>query len=417
MIQIKARIGRSRYNDGVNSVSLAARPPSFLSLVAAGEPFRLLFPLGTLLGLVGVLLWPAWFYGGLEAWPVVPHARIMIQGFLGSFVVGFLGTALPRMLEVPKIGLIVSGTLAAGLLLLSGLHLAGQVIAGDVVFLLLLGGYLGLLVGRFRHRRDTPPPGFVLVALGMACGLAGTLLLILTALPETGLHPAAHTLGRLLLYQGFLLLPIMGIGAFLLPRFFGLPNRHDFPESLRLPPGWLRRAGFAGACGAVVLVSFGFEAAGWFRTGYGLRAAAVLAYFFREVPVHQARFSRGSLAFALRLALFSIPLGYAAMAFAPVWQGALIHIVFVTGFSLLTFTVASRVILGHSGQSELFVRRLVPVLALTVLLTAAMLTRVTADWMQDLRLSHYAYAALAWAAGVVVWAVAILPSVRRPDEA
>ncbi len=39
-----------------------------------------------------------------------------------------------------------------------------------------------------------------------------------------------------------------------------------------------------------------------------------------------------------------------------------------------------------------------------------------ADWMPALRLSHDAYVALAWAAGVVVWAVFILPGVTRADR-
>jgi len=38
-------------------------------------------------------------------------------------------------------------------------------------------------------------------------------------------------LQRRLAYQGFVLLPIPGIGPFILPRFFGLPSPHDFPEA------------------------------------------------------------------------------------------------------------------------------------------------------------------------------------------
>jgi len=45
----------------------------------------------------------------------------------------------------------------------------------------------------------------------------------------------------------------------------------------------------------------------------------------------------------------------------------------------------------------------------------AMATRVSADWMPELRMSHYAYAALAWSAAALVWAFYILPGVKRAD--
>jgi hypothetical protein len=142
----------------------------------------------------------------------------------------------------------------------------------------------------------------------------------------------------------------------------------------------------------------------------------VLLYFLREVPVHRAGWGGGTLAFGLRLALFSLPAAYLAMAIWPDHSFALLHLLFITGFSLLTLIVASRVILGHSGQSEKFRATLWPVLTLTALLFLAMLTRVSADWMPTIRLSHYAYAAVSWAIGVIVWGVTILPGIRQADE-
>lgn len=52
---------------------------------------------------------------------------------------------------------------------------------------------------------------------------------------------------------------------------------------------------------------------------------------------------------------------------------------------------------------------------MTGLFILAMATRIGADWMPQLRKSHYAYAALAWSAAVLVWTVYILPGVRRAD--
>jgi hypothetical protein len=91
----------------------------------------------------------------------------------------------------------------------------------------------------------------------------------------------------------------------------------------------------------------------------------------------------------------------------------LIHIVFITGFTLLTFTVATRVVLGHSGQSDKFALPLKSIAIMAGLFVLAMATRVSADWMPELRMSHYAYAALAWTGAALVWAIYILPGVRR----
>lgn len=388
---------------------------SYWDLIRGGEPYRLLFPLGTALGVIGVMLWPAHVWAGAP-YPIESHAGIMIQGFLTCFVIGFLGTALPRLLDVRRLGLVETSLYAIGLLVVSALLLAGQRVLADAAFLLVLSLFMLSLLNRARFRRDIPPPGFVLVLLGMLCAWVGSVVLLIGGLAPAWISGDLYVLAKRLLYQGYLLLPIMGIGAFLLPRFFGLPNRQSFPESLRPPPGWVPRAMFAAACGGVVLVSFVLEAWGWWRWGFGLRALAILVYFVREVPVHQAAFGQGSLAWALRIALASLPLGYLAMAVLPQWQMALIHIVFITGFSLLTFTVATRVVLGHSGQEAKFKLMLKPVVALTVLLILAMLTRVSADWMPAIRLSHYAYASLCWAAAAAVWAWWIMPGVRLADR-
>jgi len=390
----------------------APQTPGYFKLIEGGEPFRLLFPLGTAMGVIGVMLWPAHVWGSAP-YPLLAHAGIMIQCFLGSFVMGFLGTALPRLLDVSKIRLRASLSFASGILLVAGLHLTSHYLLADIAFLLLLLTFVGTLLIRARQRKDVPPPGFVLVLMGMTCALIGVGLQIITQTWSNILPAPCFILGKRLLQQGFLLLPIMGIGAFLLPRFFGLPSRQNFPESLSPPPGWWPRAAFAAACGFAVIVSFFLEAWGFFRSAWLLRAAAILVYFYREVPVHQAAFGRGSLAWSLRIALAAIPLGYLAMALLPAHQMTLIHIVFITGFTLLTFTVATRVVLGHSGQSDKFALPLKSIAIMAGLFVLAMATRVSADWMPELRMSHYAYAALAWTGAALVWAIYILPGVRR----
>lgn len=391
--------------------------PGYWQLVAAGEPFRLLFPLGTILGILGVLMWPLYIWNFTAVYPGQIHPRIMIEGFITSFVIGFLGTALPRLLGAPRMTLGETLGFAGVLVGLTFLHATGRVFWGDQVFfltILLLAGLLGARALLFR--KDTPPPAFVLVVLGLGCALIGSATQAVERFMPESWPVWVPVLGKLLLYQGYLVFPIMGVGAFLLPRFFGLPSRQNFPESLALPPGWLGSAGFALFCGAVVMAGFVVQAVSGSRWGNAFCAAGILLYFMREIPVHKAGFGGGSLALGLRLALFSIPLAYILLSLLPGRSFSLLHVLFITGFSLLVFIVASRVVLGHSGQSGKFRGTLWPVLILSAFITLAMLTRVTADWMPDLRMSHYAYAAVVWIAGVVTWALFILPGVGRADS-
>ena len=50
------------------------------------EPFRIFFPLGLLVSIAGVCLWPLLYGGWLEFYPGVAHARFMMGGFVGAFL-------------------------------------------------------------------------------------------------------------------------------------------------------------------------------------------------------------------------------------------------------------------------------------------------------------------------------------------
>jgi uncharacterized protein involved in response to NO len=61
------------------------------------EPFRIFFPAGALLGLLGVSLWMLYYLGAGVPYPNMTHARLMIEGMTAAFIFGFLGTAGPRL--------------------------------------------------------------------------------------------------------------------------------------------------------------------------------------------------------------------------------------------------------------------------------------------------------------------------------
>ena len=209
------------------------------------EPFRIFFPLGLLAGVMGVSLWPLYFAGVHKFYPGVMHARLMVEGFMAAFVFGFLGTAGPRLTSTPHLSRSELGTLLALYAGVVATQIAERYILGDALFLVLLVCFATLMGKRFARRGDLPPPGFVLVAMGFATAIAGTLLTLIGA---TG-KPLCIMLGGTLMNQAFVLFLVLGVGSFLLPRFLSLPPRPEFPESRTPTKAWLRSAALAVASG------------------------------------------------------------------------------------------------------------------------------------------------------------------------
>src|SRR4249919_324641 len=109
-----------------NDMSLAGRRPApRVSLPLTEEPFRVFFPTGALLGTAGVSLWVLYYCGVAIPYPNVTHARLMIEGFMASFIFGFLGTAGPRLTSAPPFSPAELATIFTLDLFAAGMHLGG----------------------------------------------------------------------------------------------------------------------------------------------------------------------------------------------------------------------------------------------------------------------------------------------------
>lgn len=385
--------------------------PFPLSLLAR-EPFRLFFPAATLAGILGVALWPLHLLGIVANYPGQFHARIMTHGLFGGFIFGFLGTAMPRMLSArPFRGFEVGSMLAVYLAAVIAYALSSMQV-GNALFLALIVGFAIVIGPRIRERKDTPPPGFILVAFSILCVTAGS---VLTLLENSESSLFFVTLERLLTYQGFVLLPILGIGPFILPRFFGLTSAHDFPESLSPTHGWAVKAFFAVVAGSAIIFTLFMEAAGYIRFAYGLRFATVVAYILFEFPLKSAPAAGNVFGAAIRIALIGIVSGFLTIAFYPGYRVGLLHLTLIGGFAVITFVVATRVLFGHSGNlAELKRKNRWFVIALGLMLFG-MATRISGDFWPKIMASHYIYGAILWIVGVLLWAVYALPKVLIED--
>jgi uncharacterized protein involved in response to NO len=372
------------------------------------EPFRLFFPIGLILGIIGVSLWPLYYAGLVTTYPGTAHARLMIEGFMASFIIGFLGTAGPRITSTRHFSRVELIALLTLDLLSAGLHFGGSSRAGDVLFVFCLAFFLFVIGKRFVRRKDSPPPNFALVGLGLLNGLAGAILL---ALFENEAYSVQYRIGAALLEQGFLLLPILGVAPFFLVHLLNLP-RADLPESRKLPPGWIRRAAFAATIGLIVDGTFIAEVFNFALVANCVRLVAVLVYLVVRMPRH----GRSFLGDSLRAGLVAVVVGIAVEMVWPQYRIGALHIVFISGVGFIVLTVAIRVIFGHSGNAHLFQERLPFFIIVAVLIFFAMLSRYVADLAPKARTVHLVAAAIAWLIAALIWMVRVIPKVAIPDS-
>ena len=384
----------------------------------AREPFRIFFPAAVLTGLLAVALWPLHFSGAVTFYPGRPHAQLMVHGFLGGFILGVLGTGLPRMLSAPpfRLGEVLGIFSLYVIVILS--NLAGRITYANIELLLLVAVFIMCAASRLINRKDVPPPGFVMVAMAFASLVIGTVIAITQAYAEE-VPLFWINLERLLSFQGFVLLSILGVGGFMLPRFFGLQNQHSFAESRTPPPGWIRKATLGAATGFAIILSFVVEALGWERTGHAVRFLVSGTYLITQVPLYRSPIRQNTIRVCLTLAIGLMLAGYLTLAFYPVNKVAVLHFTLVGGFAVLTFAVATRVVFGHSGNQSLLSHRNRWLYVAVGLMVLGMSTRISGDFFPNVRVSHYTYGAAAWILGSLVWSVYVLPKVliRDPDDA
>lgn len=391
---------RNRAAD-LRRVSQRLSPAVFLRL-SREEPFRVFFPLGFIFGALGVLLWPLFLWRGLGLYPAVPHARLMIEGMMGCFLFGFLGTAGPRLLSVPHLS---GAELVRLLLAVTGMgaaHLLGWHPLGDTLFLIALLLFVFTLARRFPHRQDSPPPNFILVTLGVCNGLAGAALLAYSE--WTSSAPDLYRVGAALLHVGFILLPLLGVAPFFMRRLL------ETPEAEISPRKWKRDLLIALAVGLIVDLSLVVEVfrptspLGW------LRCAAAVLYIFLNLPMRGAN----PLATSLRMSLAALAAALGLIALLPGDRLAALHVLFIGGFGVAVFSVATRVILGHSGRLDLVGKRRGLVVLTLIFLILAMVSRFVADFVPT-RDAHLLWGAIAWLLGAGLWGALVLPFVARAE--
>ncbi len=370
------------------------------------EPFRIFFPLGVVFGWIGIGHWLLYATGATATYSCSFHALIQMQAFMMAFAVGFLLTAVPRRTQgrppSPLEILAAAGSLTTVVgAALTG-HLAVQQVAYVALFLLLLQFAVRRFLGSGAGRR--PPAAFVLIPIGVLHGLGGALLI---AVGSFAAIPAAMlALGRLGVEQGVFLCFAIGVGSLVLPLMNGQPPPPDIGAS---PQERWRLLAYAGA-GITIFASLAMEAGGWERAGPMLRATALVLTLGPRAGRRPGK--PGLHRWLVWTAVWLMPLGLAASAIWPEYRVPALHVLFIGGFSLLAFGVATHVVLGHLALTNLALGRPPALVFLGTMIILAMLARLTADW-SDTYFEHLGWAAGAWLLASAAWLVFLGPKLLR----
>ena len=383
----------------------------------AHEPYRVFFPLGIAIGVAGVAIWPLYYFSITSGYSGRAHAFIQIEGFIYSFVAGFLLTAVPRFTRTEAPGRAVQLVLAA-LILVSATAfdlLAERV--GHVAFLAVHALLVILVARRFVRRNSPPPDTFALVGTGLLAGGVGAVLN--AGIAWQLFSPALEVLGKRLLTEGMVLCLVLGVGGFLGPRLLGFARLPDFqqigsPQQASAPsrlPGHRHLVYAAAGLGilASVIAEYGFEWPGMAL----LRAAVASAVIGGTMRPWRLPATRTTLAWCVWTAVLLLTAGLWVAALAPAYRVDALHIVFLGGFTLLILAVGTRVALSHGGHSLAAEKRswVLRFGASTVVI--AMLARIGAPFAPHSYFAHLAMAAILWIAGLCAWGYYVIRLLAR----
>lgn len=366
------------------------------------------FPFGVVLGWIGIGHWLLYVAGVTSSYSCLFHGLVQVQAFLMAFALGFLFTAIPRRTgSTPPSGLelgVAVGALCVVVAAAEAECWALAELAYAALFALLLQFAIRRFLDGSAARR--PPAAFVLIPMGMLHGLVGAGLIAVSFRPDAS--PTLLAFGRLLVEQGVFLCFAIGIGGLVLPLMSGAPPPADLGSSSR--ESW--KAVAYVLAGLVIFMSFVVEQRGGVCLGPLLRAAVIALGLGVAGGAWRPPGKPGLHRWFVWVAAWLMPAGLVFAALAPDYRVPALHVLFIGGFGLMAFGVATHVALTHLNLEWLALGRPLPVAVLGGSIILAMLGRIVADWSATY-FEHLGAAAAVWIVGSAVWLAFIGPKLLR----
>ena len=392
----------------IDAPTLASVKPLPPAAPGGIEPYRVLFPIGAALAIVGVGLWLASPLAGFP-WPGRLHAALLAQGFELCFVTGFLLTAMPSFTHGAKCTPVELGLATAGALAFATLQFAGLEAAAQAGFVLALGVTAFAVLRRVRWGAAAPPEEFLLAGVGLVLGLLGGLHQLAAAAGWLG-EPHAR-FGVRLVSRGMLLAVVLGLGGLLVPTFAMVKDPLRIVGVARAGQRGPRRV-YVLALAALVAGAFFADTADRHTLAAWMRAVAAIASTMLSWKSWSRPAKGGALTTALWLSGWAIVLGVVGAAVFPAHEIAAWHVVFVGGFGLLTMAIGTRVTVTHGGHPATDEPRVLGWASLA-LLGAALVLRAAGGEVDPSRAGWLAAAAFAWVAAWGLWLAGALPRALR----
>lgn len=383
---------------------------SVLSLLCR-EPYRIFFPMAVFFGIAGTGHWFLYGMGLEDTYSGYFHAALQTWLYMGFFAAGFLMTAVPRFsatessTPLETVFMLVSGILVFILLISRAWTAAAS------VYWVWLAGLFVFILRRFLRKgiEIKPPVEFVWIPVAFLHGFTGILLILLSQ----GNLIEAHLLiiGRAMVEQGFLLCLVSGVGGFLGSRLLGtheLPS----PEKLRMAGYHASKLGVNAILAILLFVTFWAQPTTEYSVASFLRAVIVTAALVFNKALSRPKI-KGLFQRLLALSFWMVVLGLWAMALRPLYRVAALHLLFMSGFGLMTFLIATMVTLSHAGQGDRLKKPLWVLIALAFCIFSSLLIRLAAQVFPELYFRLLGAASSLWMVACVAWLVFAMPYLLR----
>lgn len=333
------------------------------------EAYFYLFNLGVAAASLGVLLWLGFYTGLINTYPLQAHGNIMFFSFLFSFVMGFLMTAIPKMTRsapTSNYEILTALALCSSHLILGFTFYSAYSIYIYPLQLVFLSVFI---LKRFLKTRRIPFAGFIFLPFAFALAFFGIIWTLFFASGDLKYF-------YIFCGEAFILNLICGIGARLVPVICRIPSALN-PDQADENPKYLEFFMY----GLLLNSSFLLEFFDYNQSAYTLRVVFLVIFAVLKFKVLQKPIQSTSLGIGLKVSILSLILGYVLVTFNLGGYLAGMHIIYVSGYTLLTLMIASRVAIAHGQRSLNLEINSKPLLITIVLFVTAAILRyaVTAN--------------------------------------
>lgn len=360
-------------------------------------PYQLFFILGSLIGITGVTLWHLFHTKIIHYYPGMLHANFMINGFMLSFISGFLYTAVPKFTatyNASRINLIIS-LLFIFLSIIFGLfQFLNTVFILQIIIQILLCYFV---FSRYFKSKAYVGEYFIFINTGVLFGLLGTILEFLYHLFPYGLM---LNLAKIFLYQGFILPILVGIGTRLFSPITGHMPKFMMPkkDNKSIKSYLIHRNNIL----LIMIISFLIQGFFFQRIGLLLLFTSVLIIALKEWHLLEWPKRKNFHSYSIFFGIWFLHLGLLFSAIFLEYQIHLFHFIYIGCYGMITLAISTRVTLGHGGH-DVFKgenSKLFSSIVFFVILT--LILRICASFFGNFFLVLN-YATYAWFLALIIW--------------